>query len=337
MKMKKAILVLFIMVGFVPMPDAGGNNMHDAGRIEGVGWKNAPGIFDDAGDKNVADGINTFGHNKVENPGDINDSERVDYLIQVLMEDENGRKRGEAAVSLGKIGDAKALEPLIIALKDNDDRVRVGAAVALGGIGNPEAVDPLIEALNDSVSMVRQLAAFSLGLIGNPLAVDPLIRALDDGDYKVRSSAASSLGELRDPRAVEPLIGSFKRRNGDTYDFELAREDLEVRERSANALGMIGLAAVEPLIEALDHEDRFIRSYSALSLGKIGDIRAVDPLIEALDDEDWTVRNSAVTSLALIGDPRAVGPLIEALNDENEWVRLNAANALEALEMPGAD
>ncbi|MDD3710890.1 MAG: HEAT repeat domain-containing protein, partial [Methanothrix sp.] len=61
-----------------------------------------------------------------------------------------------------------------------DDRVRVGAAVALGRICDAKTVNPLIEALNDSVSMVRQLAAFSLSRIGDPRAVNPLIEALDD-------------------------------------------------------------------------------------------------------------------------------------------------------------
>lgn len=50
---------------------------------------------------------------------------------------------------LGEIGDPRAVDPLIEALKDEYSRVRSSAARALGEIGDPKAVDPLTEALKD--------------------------------------------------------------------------------------------------------------------------------------------------------------------------------------------
>lgn len=63
-----------------------------------------------------------------------------------------------------------------------------------------------------------------------------------------------------------------------------------------------------------------VRSEAAHALGEIGDARAVDPLIDALQDEDRRVRERAARALGKIGDARAVGPLIEALKNENGWV-----------------
>ncbi|KUK43817.1 MAG: HEAT repeat domain-containing protein [Methanothrix sp.] len=133
-----------------------------------------------AGGENEVDRIERVDNRNSEDITDINNSEKVHSLIQVLMGNDDGRTRADAAMSLGEIGDASAIEPLIKALNDKDDRVRVGAAVALGRICDAKTVNPLIEALNDSVSMVRQLAAFSLSRIGDPRAVNPLIEALDD-------------------------------------------------------------------------------------------------------------------------------------------------------------
>ncbi len=42
-----------------------------------------------------------------------------------------------AAEALGKIGDARAVEPLIAALKDSDEDVRQAAAEARGRLGAP--------------------------------------------------------------------------------------------------------------------------------------------------------------------------------------------------------
>ncbi len=50
---------------------------------------------------------------------------------------------------LGKLGDKRAVLPLIEALKDEDEDVRKEAAEALGELEDKRAVVPLIEALKD--------------------------------------------------------------------------------------------------------------------------------------------------------------------------------------------
>ena len=54
-----------------------------------------------------------------------------------------------AAIALGKIGDKRAVEPLIKALEDGDYNGRRGAIKAMGNIGDERAVEPLIKALEE--------------------------------------------------------------------------------------------------------------------------------------------------------------------------------------------
>ena len=97
----------------------------------------------------------------------------------------------------------------IAALKDQDEIVRNAAAIALGILGDARAVEPLIPCLKDQALSVRSSAIQALGKLGD-VAVEPLIACLKDQERFVQESAASALGELGDKRAVEPLIAYLK-------------------------------------------------------------------------------------------------------------------------------
>jgi HEAT repeat protein len=61
--------------------------------------------------------------------------------------------RRAAAEALGWIGDVRAVEPLIVALKDTHESVREAAAKALGWIGDKRAVEPLTALLSDEKNL----------------------------------------------------------------------------------------------------------------------------------------------------------------------------------------
>ena len=151
--------------------------------------------------------------------------EGVDVLIAGLK-DENLRVRGNAAWTLGKIGDKRAVEPLLAALKDKESNVRRATSEALGKIGDKRAVEPLIAALKDEDSNVQRAAAEALGKIGDKRAVEPLIAAFRDKDSHVRNNAAEVLGKIGKP-AVEPLIAVLR------------DKDSHVRNNAAEALRKI--------------------------------------------------------------------------------------------------
>jgi hypothetical protein len=126
--------------------------------------------------------------------GAIGDARAVDALIEALR-DEDSDVYWNSIDALVKIAkkDLGVVDKLINALRDEDSYVRISVAWALGEIGDASAVDALIEALRDKDSYVRESVAWALGAIGDARAVDSLIKTLKDDDYFVRESAKVAL------------------------------------------------------------------------------------------------------------------------------------------------
>jgi ankyrin repeat protein len=160
---------------------------------------------------------------------------------------------------LGRVGGARAVDPLIAALNDAGPGVRLQAAEALGHIGDPRAVDPLIALLKDPEPFVRVGVARALGHIGDPRAIGPVVAAThdpDDPEHYVHWGAIAAFGDLaKDPRAAEQLIAALK----DT--------DSEVRWIAAEALGNLkDPRAVAPLTAALQDPNALVRNRAAAAL-----------------------------------------------------------------------
>lgn len=135
--------------------------------------------------------------------GNIGDKRAVEPLCRAaLARDRDVNLRANAAVSLGKIGDPKALPTLVSVLKDDeDDFARQLAAEALGKLGDKAAVDPLSHALlHDENAHVRTRAVTALGVIGDARARDVLQAALEDEDASVEKEAAQALQKLEENR-----------------------------------------------------------------------------------------------------------------------------------------
>ena len=252
--------------------------------------------------------------------GKAQKEDRVSSLIKQLN-DRDWRVRCRAVEMLGKIGDRRAVESLIMVLRlGQGEYIREVAAQVLGRIGDRRAVEPLIKALKDRSRHIRRRAAQALGKIGDKSAVAPLIEALADGDSEVRKSAAEALsritGEDFDTVYERSLLWrcSQVEEKGTPYPIhihEAQKENRvsflmkqlgnpEVRSSAYRELIKIGEPAVEPLIRALGDRKWVVRAYAAEALGKIGDERAVEPLIAALRDNDATVRSIAAKALERI-------------------------------------
>ena len=116
------------------------------------------------------------------------------------------------------------------------------------------------------------------------------------------------LVKIKDETVVEPLINRLK------------DKDLFVVQKSNEALIELGEITVQPLIKALDDDDKDFKKRVVSILGKISDERAVYPLIENLKDENDTVRQEIVLALIKFRK-RAIKPLINSLNDDTCIVR----------------
>ena len=215
----------------------------------------------------------------------------IEVLINTLS-DTDSRVRMKIIDVIGKIGDKRAISPLIQMLRDESFEVRVKTAQVLEGIGR-EAVDPLIQVLNDPDTGVRIKASEVLGKIASNRATHSLIHLLKDTDSGVRASVAQALGRIRDLHALDPLI-------------EISQDNESVvRAHVAEALGALEDArAVDSLAALLKDGNALVRSKAAEALGKIGDKKATLALIYALSDGDSIVRAKVVQALGIIGDSK---------------------------------
>jgi FOG: HEAT repeat len=275
-------------------------------------------------------------------PAKLEASGDVSGLIKALGYEKDAGIRAAAARSLGRIGDSRAVEPLIAVLGDARKEVRRAAVQALSLIGNPRAVEPLIGVLKDSDPIVRQTAAHAVGKVGAP-AFEPLIGALTDSTAGVRQAAARALGTIGDPRAIEPLSGA------------LTDSTVGVRQAAAKALAKLGWVpesgqpgeayrliekrqwgvcvrlgapAVDPLVAALKRRDKVVRRAAADALGRIADPRAGKALVAALGDPDPHCRRSATEALIKISGG-AFKPVAAALVDANPMRRQLARQVLD--------
>lgn len=105
-----------------------------------------------------------------------------------------GERVENTLVEMGK----PAVLPLIKALEDVNHWIRYRAVRILGRIGDNRAVDPIIQALlHDESSGVRYEAAVALGELGDSRAIGPLTTALNDENESVRQAAARALKKIR--------------------------------------------------------------------------------------------------------------------------------------------
>jgi hypothetical protein len=91
---------------------------------------------------------------------------------------------------------------------------------------------------------------------------------------------------------------------------------------------------VEDLARSLLIDPSFkVRVQAALLLGKLGDQAGTDPLIKALNDENKSVRAMAAQSLGKLGGPGAIGALRALLQREQDsFVTTQAKLAISSLE-----
>jgi len=266
--------------------------------------------------------------NKLETKG------KVGKLIKILEKEEIlSDIRRHVSKALGRIGDERAVSPLIETLGDPD--IGPNAKKALIKIGM-SALIPLIDALGHQQTDIRKKSVEILGSIGDDQAVEPLIKLLVDNDASIREEVIVSLGKIGGSRAIEMVTQSLGDKNPDVRKkaeiHSIGNKNPEVRKKAVMSLGKSGNPqAIEPLIGTLGDSDCTIREHAAVFLGKIGDKRAVEPLIKTLTDSDSDVRIAALGALGEIGDARAIDPIIDTLDDLNSKITGMAAAILDKL------
>ena len=158
--------------------------------------------------------------------GEIGDSRAAGPLVAALGDEEFGVPDA-AEEALLRIGPAAV--PPLIEVFPNAGPARGRMAGILGRIGDPRAVPPLVEALEDKDSDTLQRVAAALGAIEDARALQPLLRWASDKAvaFEIESalaaivrSQATVLGE-EDLQAIGTIPDEVLTREGfATYDHE---------------------------------------------------------------------------------------------------------------------
>jgi HEAT repeat protein len=269
----------------------------------------------------------------------MNDPRATNLLVGYLG-NPDWRLRARAAQVLMRVPEAsaRAVTPLVVALRDRDLVVRYYAAEALVTVGGP-AVPQLVALFSGGTFTERERAARVLARIGHP-AVGALSTVAQDkaASPELKAASAHVLGLIGDAQAVPALLSL------------LSEERYFVREQASFALGRIGQPAIEKLIDMSGSGVPATRQAAVAGLGvACGEvarqarlaperspnsadppevIRAIGTLLNSMRDSSVAVRTAAAHALGDTGSPRAIEPLIAVLKDESSTLRGEASVAL---------
>ncbi len=134
-------------------------------------------------------------------------------LIQILQDESTRlRRREHAARALGRVG-GKAAVPALCAILDSKDTHRKEmwdlaqeSAISLGRIGGAKACGSLMQAVQHPGAFHNAILA--LAHLRATEAVDLLVAVLSDPreEFQHRLDSALALGDIGDHRALEPLL-----------------------------------------------------------------------------------------------------------------------------------
>ncbi len=183
----------------------------------------------------------------------------IDALLKAL-EDEDARSadgsyplKRNAARALGKLGDIRALYPLINCLECSDFYVRETAAQALEMLDNKTCIPQLIKLLEGGIDTAKQVP-------GKPHLTQP---------YEAIIEALGSLGASE----AIPLIEPFLNHSVAKVKYASARAMYQLTNNSTYA---------EILIQGLQNDNLQLRRSAIIDLGKIGYYSAAKPVAETL-------------------------------------------------------
>jgi HEAT repeat protein len=145
---------------------------------------------------------------------------QVQQLIQLLETVDDNGVRASCANALGNARETSAVPALLVALKVPDWRVRRSTATALGRIGDPRAIDPLIEILTEEVSDPnlsegRRCAINAFENLRSRKVVPVLLHMLTHNPGRDKSeridyttAVLAALGVQKDKRAI-PVLADY--------------------------------------------------------------------------------------------------------------------------------
>ncbi len=285
-------------------------------------------------------------------------------LVEALENDDSFKVRLQAAVLLGRSGEAAAVDPLIRALNEDEHyTVRAAAATALANLEESRAISHILKRIAlDRDDFVREEASRALDKYDREVALPYVIATYDGFESpdasKVRRVAVDYV--LRDEVGPE-ADGILERALGDETDIaRIAADYLLAMERSEEALAVLN--------EAIRNKEPTVRRGAVLVLEAMNSKPATDLILEVYErdieveevkeatrnalrarrsflDIDQVIREAsrgtekhargrALKLLGVVGGIEAEKVLVSALEDSDIYIRGNAVLAMQWLGSP---
>ena len=254
------------------------------------------------------------------------------------------------------LDDPAHYDQILSALDHHDPAVRAAAAMTLGRIGDSRGVEPLIESFQDPVRQVGQRAAEALGRLGTPALGSVLAVIQESSDERDRNLGQVAVESVRDVSAVPLLTAALTyeeaearrgaaRALGQIGDIEAGfgleaatrHEDPQTQRLAGQALGRLRTReAAQALTALINQDDWQIRATAVSALGQIGGPRTLIPILTMLSDPVWQVRRRAAQAVQLLRGPDIVPTLLTAIEDTNAWGRFHIIETLGEIGDPSA-
>ena len=236
-----------------------------------------------------------------------------------------------AAQALGRIGDRRAVEPLIGALLDEDEDVRTDAATALSELADPASGQQLLDnLLGDPCAEVKVAAIETLAKLGEQDVIPWLRRIVKGRDEEInwdeqefyssgwddwvdiQVKAVQALADLNAGEAVPDIVEAMRDEGGQ-----------DMTEAAFKAFARMGRPGIDALEGYLREDSTRLRRRAAAALAASDEEAAAAPLARALADPAPSVRAAALRALAKRrpGDAR----LNRFMEDPDAAVRAEAA------------
>jgi len=259
--------------------------------------------------------------------------------------------RRQAAFAAGRIGDAKALDPLIAALGDSAPAVRAAAAFALGLLKQPRAVAALLVApvqpeavtaiaktggdeaaaaltvllgSGASATAVQRAALLEAWRLGARAPIAALMTHARNADPVARCNAVYALARLHTVRGVPALVEALADPEASVRAAAL-RGLSRVLTDSAHVPPQDVVSRIRPL---LGDGDAHVRVNALRALATFHDSTLAALALPLAADPDLNVAVQAETTLGALGGARAVAALQPGLASATFALRRQAAIAL---------
>ena len=181
----------------------------------------------------------------------------VNDLVKVYQTSrgEDPRVRRYLALTMGHLGDARAVPALIEGLDDTDSENQMNNLLALGSIGDKSATPSIVQRLTSRDPAVRKMSAFVLSAIKDPAASRDLQVALNDTSDEVRWYAAIALAQINDAAGAEVLMKLIDHAYLDRLQGFTAEQKNQLLINAVKCLGILKFQPAKDKILALSQND----------------------------------------------------------------------------------